>query len=135
MGFQDEVLKAIEALARQRPQLSAVDVWTTLQHWGVDMPMERRALGSAFIIARQRGWIEKSGAYDTRAPIDSGGRWKCTLWRSLLIEHKGAAPPLVERQVAYYEQRIMGLVGMYEEAGDEASAEFFRRMVAEKPSG
>jgi hypothetical protein len=77
--WKDRALEAVHAIALQRTEFIAPDVFTLIER-----PRESRALGPVMMSAKQRGWIQATGHF-AQAPNKERHLGPCRVWRSLIV--------------------------------------------------
>lgn len=76
---------AVRYVAERRERFTTDAVWSVLEHWGVAMPPEPRALGPLMKAACTWGWIEPTGVF-----------------------HKSVRPDCHRRPLAVYRSKLFG---------------------------
>jgi len=79
--WKNVALETVKALAEEKPELTADDVWAT----GLEKPLEARALGGIMNSAKRSGWIVKSGRSRQTTQPESHGA-DIAIWISNLYK-------------------------------------------------
>jgi hypothetical protein len=83
--FKRIALKTLQTYAMNKPQVTANDVWDSLDALGIETH-DNRALGPLFTKAAKAGWIEKTNmTLQSNRKTRHGGDVR--VWRSLVYGH------------------------------------------------